>query len=238
MILVAEEKIAITAKRKKKLKRLNELLRSLGFTRVRASGNDVIAERMFGESLSGKPSALDYRIVFGRNAIEFGFTVSPRESRKKRLLALLPILLNAALLAEDEYEIRLSTLFSHVSGLFNDISGVIDKDAIDLASELDDMTLRYDSLSKKYAELVRSSEENARLLLECEHRRDELHQRTHELEKLSDELLKEEIYKWIKIHEGAIDLAEFCRIFSMPLKRAEEGLDILVREGYIKKRND
>lgn len=235
---MGEERLGITARRKKKLKRLNELLRSLGFTRVRTSGNDVIAERMFGESLSGKQSALDYRIIFGKNEIEFSFTVPSKESRKKRLLALLPIALNAMLLAEDEYEIKLSTLFRHVSGFFSDISQVIDKDAADLANELEEVTGRYEDLSKKYAELVRSSEENARLLLECEHRRDELHRRTHDLEKLSDELLKEELYKWIKLHEGTVDLSEFCRIYCMPLKRGEEGLDMLVREGYVKKRND
>ncbi len=233
-----EEKIFINAKRKKKLKKLNETLQELGFTKVKAIGNDVIAEKLLGEELSGKTAPLDYKIIFGKNNIEFVFSIPPKESKKKRLLTLFPIFLNAALIAEEEYDIKLSTLFNQVSGFLNDVSKVIDKDAVDLATELEEMKARHDDLSKKYAELVRSSEENARLLLECEHRRDELHQRTQELEKLSDEILKEELYKWIKIHEGSIDLEEFCKAYSMPLKRAEEGLGMLMREEYIKKRND
>lgn len=233
---MAEEKIIIQAKRKRKIGKLTGLLRELGFTNVKTIGNDIVAEKLLGESLSSKQALLDYRIIFGKNNIELQFSIPQKESRKKRMLTLFPIFLNAALLAEDEYEIRVSTIFNQVNVFLSDVSKVIDKDTVDLASELSELKTKYDDLSKKYAELVRSSEENARLLLECERRRDELHQRTHNLEKLSDEALKEELYKWVKIHEGTINLEEFCKAYNMPTKRAEEGLELLVREGYIKKR--
>jgi len=232
-----DEKLVIEAKQKKKINKLVEALRGLGFSRVSVTGGGVVAEKFMGDDLAGK-APLDYRIVFGKNSIEFNYHIQTTESKKKRLLSLFPIFLNAALLAENEYEIKLSTLFSHVSVFFNDFVKTLDKDTVDLATELEELEAKHSDLSKKYSELVRSSEENARLLLECERHRDELHQRSQQLEKLSDGLLKEELYKWIKLHEGSIDLEEFCKAFGMPLKRAEEGLDMLMREGYLKKRND
>ena len=149
----------------------------------------------------------------------------------------MPTFTNIALLAEDQYEIKLNAFFRQINSFLGDLYNVIEKDAIDLSSELEEIKTKYNDLSKRYTELIRSSEENARLLLECERRRDELHQRTHQLEKLSDETLKEEIYTWVKIHDGNINLEEFCRTYSLPVKRAEEGLDMLVREGFIKKRD-
>ena len=38
-------------------------------------------------------------------------------------------------------------------------------------------------LQRKYSDLLRSSEENARILIECESKRDELQKRTSQLEK-------------------------------------------------------
>lgn len=232
-----EEKLVIEAKRKKKGTKLARKLQELGFTRVEVTKGEIIAEKARGEELSGKTN-LDYGIVFREKAIEITYTISQKESKKKRLLQLFPLIIDILLLAEDDYEIKVSTLYKEVSAFFADVGKVVDKDAVDLASEKEELTLKFNDLSKKYAELVRSSEENARLLLECERKRDELQGRVRSLEKMSDDALKEELYKWIKLHEGSLELMEFCESYRVPIARAEEGLTMLIQDGYIKKRSE
>ncbi len=232
-----DEKITVEAKRRKKGTRVMQTLKDLGFTHVKENGPDIVAEKIAGEELSGKAN-LDYRVTFGEKTIEFSYALRHNESKRKRLLRLFPIFINTALLAEDDYDIRVSSLFKQVNTFITELGQVVDKDAFDLAAQKEELGAKYADMSKKYSELVRSSEENARLLLECERRRDELEGRVRSLEKMSDEALKEELYKWIKLHEGSLELTEFCEAYRLPIARAEEGLNMLVREGYIKKRSD
>jgi C-terminal processing protease CtpA/Prc len=110
------------------------------------------------------------------------------------------------------------------------------KDAIDFSTELSEIQGKYKSLEAKYSDLLRSSEENARILLECERKRDELSKRIEQLEKVSDEALKEMLYDWIKLHGGTINIAEFAKLQRMSVSRVEEGLNMLITEGYIKRR--
>ncbi len=232
-----EEKLIIEAKRKNKTPKLLDRLQTFGFTKVASMDQDIVLEKMSGEELSGK-ALLDYRIILKNKTIECVYSIGPKETKRKRLLKLFPIFLNMVLLIEDDYEVKISTLFKPVSTFLMEVGQLVDKDAVDLAATLEEVETKQSDLAKKYAELVRSSEENARLLLECERRRDELEERVKVLERLSDDTLKEELYKCIKLHEGTIELSEFCESYGIPMTRAEEGLELLVREGYIKRRND
>ena len=53
---------------------------------------------------------------------------------------------------------------------------------------------------------------------------------------MSDDLLKESLYNWIKLHGGTIDIREFSKSHSVALSRSEEGLNMLIREGFIRRR--
>lgn len=112
------------------------------------------------------------------------------------------------------------------------------KDALELATELDELKVKYAERSKKYEDLVRAGEENTRILLECERHRDELHKRVDQLASLSDETLKQTLFEWIKVHGGSLETAEFARAHHLSVARVEEGVEMLIREGYIKARSD
>jgi hypothetical protein len=114
---------------------------------------------------------------------------------------------------------------------------VTGRDAVEMSAELDETRDKLNSMTKRYEELVRSSEENARILLECEHRRDEIQRRITTLDTLSDETLKELLFAWLKVHGGSGDMSEFSKAHrSLSYKRIEEGLNMLIHEGYIKRR--
>jgi hypothetical protein len=232
-----EEKIVISAVRKKPLTKLASLLGELGFSRIAIAKDRLIVEKITGEDLSGKPN-LDYRILFLDNTLEFIYGIPPKSSKTSRMLELMPLLLNVLNLSEEFYDVKSSGVFSPMISLLGDLNKVVDKDAAELSAELEDVKSKFASLNSRYNDLVGSSEENARILLECERRRDELRKMVDKLQALSDERLKEELYNWLKMRNGNIDLEEFGKAHDVPPGRAEEGLDMLIREGFIKRRLD
>lgn len=231
-----EEKIVIKAKRRRVLSKLAPALQDLGFSKVSSSKDRLVLEKIQGEDLYGKKH-LNYRIVFSNASIELAYTLQPGTTKRKRLLELLPVLFSVLQIAEDYYEFKFVSMLEPMKLFVNEAGAALGSDAADLSFERDSYKERFADLSKKYQELVRSSEENARILLECERKVEELKKRGAALEAMSDETLKDELFRWLKMHNGAIVLSEFSSAHKVPAKRIEEGLNLLIREGYIKKRS-
>jgi len=234
---MSEEKIVISATRKKQLSQLASLLGGLGFSMISYSNERLVVEKVLGEDLKGKPN-LDYRILFYDNSINFIYGVPPNMSQRARMLGLMPLLLNVLNLSEEYYDMKPSAVFSPIKDLLNDLSKVVDKDAVELSAELEDLRAKFNSLNARYTDLVGSSEENARVLLECERRRDELRNLVEKLRAMTDDRLREELYLWLKMHSGNIDVREFGKVHNVSPGRVEEGLDMLIKEGFIKRRGE
>jgi molybdopterin converting factor small subunit len=232
-----EQKIRVPAEKKKRLAQLSTKLGELGFSRITYTKDRLVIERISGEDLKGKPN-LDYRITFLDGSIELLYQVAMRESERARLLEILPLFLDVLVVAEDYYDIKASAVFTHVLKLLADLRKVTGKDILELSAEFEDLRSKYDSLNSRYRDLVGSSEDNAKILLECERRRDELMKVVKKLKALSDERLREELYVWLKMHNGHIEINEFGKVYDVSPARVEEGLDMLIRGGYIKRRID
>lgn len=227
------EKIVLPARRKRQLKSLAALLGDAGFNRVEYEKDKLIVERL-SEDLRGNVNA-DYSIVFGKKSIEFSYALGKSSATQKRL-EMLPLFFHVLVLAKSHYEVDATTLFEMVLDLFEKLRGTINRETVDVAAELNETKEKHANLLKKYEEVVRASEENSRLLLEAEQRYHELSVRLQQLEGMSNEVLKEELYKWIKIHNGAIDISEFAKAHGIQHARVEEGLEMLMHGAYIKKK--
>ncbi len=232
---MSEEKIVVPALRKQQLSKLASALGELGFTSINYTNERLVVERIQGEDLQGKPN-LDYRITFLENTIEMVYDIPPNVSKRVRMLELLPVLMNVLTLSEGYYDVKPSAIFSQLITLLSDISKVVGRDAVELSAELEELRSKTDSLNARYQDLVGSSEENARILLECERRRDELRELLEKMRAMSDERLREELYNWLKMHNGDIDIVEFGKAHTVPPGRVEEGLNMLIKEGYIKRK--
>lgn len=231
-----EEKITIRAKRKRTLAKLAPTLGELGFSRVEFRNDRLVVEKSQGEDLAGKKQ-LHYKIAFKEKEIEFTYSIPPGLSRRARVLEIFPVLLNAVRLAEEYYDISPSSMFNPISELLGEMEQVTSRDAIEMSAELDATRERLASMTKRYEDLVKSSEANARILIECEHRRDELGRRIKTLDTMGDESLKETLFAWLKVHGGSIDMSEFSKAHNgLSYKRIEEGLNMLIHEGYLKKK--
>lgn len=229
------EKMKIKAVQKKPIKPLATIMGNLGFTKISYSREALSIEKMKGLDLKGKPE-LDYMIVFGQDSIELDYNVSLKKNARARLVEIMPVFLNVIQLAEDYYDIRPSAVYFEINVVLSEMLKFTSKDAVEFSTELSEVQGKYKSLENKYADLLRSSEENARILLECERKRDELSKRVEQLEKMSDEAIKETLYDWIKLHSGTININEFAKLQRISIPRVEEGLNMLITEGYIKRR--
>lgn len=232
---MSEEKIIVSAKQKKPLKGLASLFSGLGFTKISYVKNILLVEKIKGQDLTGKPY-LEYRVEFAEDSIKFIYSFSGKNSKVARLLDLMPTFLNILQVAEDYYEVTPTSIFSHINSLLLETSKIIDRDALEFSTQLTELQSRHNDLGAKYDDLVRSSEANTRILLECERKRDELAKKLNQLSGMGDELLKESIYNWIKVHGGTIDVREFSKANSVAISRTEEGLNLLIRDGYIRRR--
>jgi len=230
-----EEEIAVVSKQKKNLKGLARLLSGLGFTKISYSKKLLSIEKIKGRDLQGKPY-LEYRVEFNPRSIDFTYSFSAKRSKTARLLDLLPTFLNILQVAEEYYEVRPTAIFSHINTVLSEVSKIIDRDAMEFSTQLSEFQAKYNSLAAKYEDIVRSSEANTRILLECERKRDELQKKLNQLSGMGDDLLKESLYNWIQAHGGSIDVREFAKAHTVAITRAEEGLNILIREGYIRRR--
>jgi hypothetical protein len=232
---MAEERIIVAAKQKKPLKNLASLLSGLGFTKISFIKNILSVEKVKGSDLQGKPY-LEYKVEFKQATIEFLYSYSAKRGKVARLLDLMPTFLNILQVADEYYDVKPSSLFSQVTAVLTETAKIIDRDAMEFSTELTELRTKYDDLTARYEDLVRSGEGNTRLLLECERKRDELQKKLAQMTGMSDDLLKESLYDWIKVHSGAIDVRDFAKANSVSVSRVEDGLNMLIREGYIKRR--
>jgi hypothetical protein len=232
---MSEEKISVAADQKKPLKNLASLFSGLGFTKITYGKDFLTVEKVKGQDLQGKPY-LEYRVEFSPSSIDFTYSFSKERNKLSRLLDLMPTFLNILQVAEDYYDVQPTGIFGNINAILGEVSKIIDRDALEFSTQLSELQNRHNELNAKYEDLVRSSEANTRILLECERNRDELQKKLTAMTGMSDDLLKDSLYNWIKLHGGSIDIREYSKSNSVALTRAEEGLNMLIREGYVRRR--
>ncbi|MEM3422739.1 MAG: hypothetical protein QXF35_01035 [Candidatus Bilamarchaeaceae archaeon] len=229
------EKISFKAQQKKSIRPLASLMGNLGFTKISYLNETLVVEKVFGYDLKGKPE-LDYRITLAPSEILLEYEIIKGKNKRARLLSVLPVFLNVLQIVEDYYDIKPSTIYYEINEALAEALKLVGKDMIELSIELSEMKSKYRVLKAKYDDLLQSSEANARVLIECENKRDELRRKVERLMAYDDETLKEMLYEWIKLHGGKLNVMEFSKINRVPVPRVEEGINMLITEGYIKRR--
>lgn len=230
-----EEIIRINTKRKRPLKPLLQALSSLGFNKMDYSDDALVIEKVESEDLAGKPY-LYYRLELLKNAVVFKYTVPSLEGRISRSLDMGLMLLNLFQILTAYYDVPVQSVYAFYFNLLKSVSESMDKEKMGLYSELKDMKKKHISLEKKYNDLVQSSAQNARILVEYERKNEDLKDRVEKLEGLGDAELQSQLFEWIRTHEGEVDVLEFSRLNNVALGRVEEGLDALIKNGFIRKR--
>lgn len=230
-----EEIIRINTKRKRPLKQLLQALGSLGFNKIDYSDDALIIEKVESEELSGKPY-LYYRIELLKNAIVFKYTVPSPDLHTIRSLEMGMMVLNMSQILTAYYDIPLQAVYQFYYPLLKSLSEAIEPDKLAAYSSYKDLKKKCISLEKKYNDLVQASAQNARLLVDYERKNEDLRERIQKLEGMGDTELQSQLFEWIRTHDGEIDVFEFAKMNGVAVGRVEEGLDALIKNGFIKKR--
>ena len=230
-----EEIIKIKAKRTKPLRELTPMLGSLGFTKISYAKDTLKVEKIESEDLSGKPY-LFYKIELGPNSIMVRYLLPSPERRVSRSLEMGLLSLNLFRIISTHYNVTVSSVYPFYYALLTSLSEALDSEKLEAISELATLQSRHVSLDKKYKDLVRSSEQNARILVEAERKNEELNEKLRSMEGVDDEVLQERLFEWIRTHDGEINVYDFAKINVLPVGRVEQGLNMLIKNGYIKRR--
>lgn len=230
-----EEIIRITTKRKRPLKPLLQTLGSFGFTKVDYSDDALIIEKVESEDLHGKPY-LYYRLELLKGAIVFKYTVPTLENKASRMLEMGLLLMNLFQLLTAYYDVPVQAAYPLYFPLLKSLSESMDKEKLETYSELKDLRQKHNSLERKYNDLVQASAQNARILVEYERKNDDLGDRIKKLEGVGDVEMQGQLFEWVRTHDGEIDVLEFSRLNNIAVGRVEEGLDALIKNGFIRKR--
>lgn len=214
------------------MSKLKTKFEELGFTSIECMKDKLVIEKIETTDLKGKTKHF-YRACFYPN--KFDFVYSLGMNRKKREFETLGILMDIIKVAEDNYTINAADLYSSVTVVLNELRPLMDSEFYVNTQQVSELREKYSSLEKKYRDLVLSSEKNARILLECEKKRDEYYTRIKQLEGISDDVLTREIFKWLKTHSGEINIFQFAKAYSIQTTRVEEGLARLLENGYIRR---
>lgn len=231
-----EEIIKIKAKRIKPLKDLTPMLGALGFSKVQYTKDVLVLEKIESEDLSGKPY-LFYKIELGPKSIDIRYVLPSPQRRMFRSLEMGLLSLNLFRIISSHYDVSVASVYPFYYTLLTSLSEALGKEKLESISELNTLKTKHVSLDKKYKDLVRSSEQNARILVESERKNEELSEKLKRMEGVNDEILQERLFEWIRTHDGEINMYDFSKINSVPVGRVEEGLNLLIKNGYIKRRS-
>lgn len=228
-----EAEIILKAKALRTFPKLAASTRDLGFSSISSTKTKLVLEKIETTDLKGSTHHF-YRAEFHPDKLIFTYSLGL--NKKKRELDALIILLHLLKMSEAHYQINAGELYHMLSSLLNEMRVLSDSESYTNTQQLLELRENLHSLEKKYKDVVFSSEQNTRILLECEKKRDEYYLRIKQLEGMSENMLIQEIFKWLKTHVGEINISQFAKSYNLPTSRVEEGLEYLLKNGYIRKR--
>lgn len=208
-------------------------LSGLGFDSVSVSGGQAIIRKVQSADMAGHPH-LFCEIILSKNSAKATYSVPHEHDAALRQLQ------SAALL------LRVLSLLSSSDANVSSLAAIL-LPALETSSQA--ASLDYGLLSKKYSDLRRenaelsaanlrlssASEEAASTVLELERQLSALESRIKKLEAVSDESLREMVLDYLSQHRGNFNAAAFCASAGVLPARAEEGLEMLLRSGAIRR---
>ncbi|MEW6329752.1 MAG: hypothetical protein AB1468_06610 [Candidatus Micrarchaeota archaeon] len=226
-------KFSIEVKRVKSAADISKSLSALSFPKISWADKKrtLVCEIVESEDLQKNPY-LFMRLELKPERIEVTYSVTPEVNAKKREIDVCRLLLNVLALS-NAYEAGVGALYGRIANALESAVEFATSDYEIVKNKHDELAGECGRLRKKCAELASVNEKQSKLLLESEKRAETLGERVARLESMSDDALMEELYSWISSHSGEIDASEFARVHGVSSARVEEGLDKLLKGGFI-----
>jgi hypothetical protein len=224
-------KIAVKGRRKKPVGYIVKKIGGLGFTHIEQTRKALVARSVESEDLNKNPYSY-ITLTFRKNGVDVEYSMPPEMNGKKRMVDVCRLLLDVLALV-DCYDLKLASLYKFLSESLSGATEFVGADYEQLKNRFDSLLEENEEIKAKYRETADLNERNNKLLLEKERLNGVLKERIRELEGMSNQTLEEELFEWLGAHNGEIDVLLFSKLHNMTPARVEEGLDRLLKEGYI-----
>jgi len=185
------------------------------------------------ETFEGKPYSF-MNFYFRKDGIELEYALTPEVNEKKREVDVCKMLFGMLALSES-YELELGPLYELAHNALEHATEFIEVGYEELKSKYDELLEKSRRNEEELKKAIANNEKSEKLLLEAEKLNEALKERQRKLEGMSDEVLLDELVRWIKVHNGRVNVVEFAEMNKVAASRVEEGLDKLLREGYIRR---
>ena len=226
-------RFSIGAKRVKSAGEVCNSLSALSFPRISWADRKrtLVCEIVESEDLQKNPY-LFTRLEFKPEQLDVTYSVTPEVNGKKREIDVCRLLLNVLALS-NAYEAGVGALYERTAKALESSVEFATSDFETMKNRHDELAEECERLRKKCAELALVNEKQSKLLLESEKRAEAFGERAARLESMSDDALMEELYSWIASHSGEMNASEFARVHEVSSVRVDEGLDKLLKGGFI-----
>lgn len=208
-------------------------LAGVGFDSISQAKNSVLLKKAHGHDFSGKPHSFT-EIEIGKAAISLRYACGKSQHPEIRRLHSSLLLLRALRLVPG-ITTDAQALAAFLLPSLEAASKATDSHYETLAKKHSDLAAESRSLSEKSARNAKAAESHARVVLELERRVSALQERIRRLEAVSDAALREMCLEWLQSHRGAFNTAAFSKASGVPPARAEEGMEMLLKDGVIRR---
>ncbi len=213
---------------------VKKALSSLGFiTDLKENGDTVTASVVETRDIHKDPY-LYYEFAFKPSGVKVRYTVTPEVNASRRRIDICRNLLAMLALMDGSYGAAgMGSLYSIIQKALDDASANVTQSNQQLMNRHETLKRENADLVNRHTKLKEEYDELNNAFLELEKRSALLGERVKQLEGMTDTELKEELQRWIFEHDGSIKYSDFAKTFNIPQSRVEEGVNMLLKEGYI-----
>ena len=208
-------------------------LSGLGFDSVSTSKSCIRIKKSQSTDMAGRPH-LFCEIELGKNYALLRYSSASESDSRMRQMNAATLFLRVLSLVP-ALQISAQDFASLVLPALETSSKVASASYEALSKKCDDLRREASELASKNAKLSASSEETASAMLGLERTIAASTARIKKLEAVSDQSLREAVLEWLGSHRGGFSAAAFSTATSIPLARAEEGLEMLLKSGAIRR---
>ncbi len=217
---------------KGKPKDLANILRSISFLEVAPEKDALNVIYVESRDIDKNPYLFSI-IKITDDEMEVLYTIPPEIGPKKRRVDVIRYVLNILSLIEGSFEVDNKTVYQLIENSIKELSGSVTMDYTKLYTAYDQLKKEVDDLKKKADRLTEQTQALTSQNYELKTQNDDFRLRVQSLEGLSDDALKLKLQEWVADHSGAINIAEFTKLYKVSDARVEEMLNKLVSEGYL-----
>lgn len=208
-------------------------LSGLGFDSVSVSPGAAVIKKAQSTNMAGQPH-LFCEITLAKNGVRLKYSVPAGADAELRRLQASVLFFRVASLVPG-MEMGAQQLSSLLLPALEASSKLATVDYELLSRQRHDSRREASELSARNLRLAAANEESASAILELEQQASALQARIKKLETVSDAALREMALDWVSSHHGAFNASAFSQANGIPAARAEEGLEMLLQSGALRK---